>query len=484
MRASSLLAVALISLALAQPHVKFREEGSEEQQIAKLIEEIKADVLQSLDESVETMRKRGEQASCNARNIVFRREYGSLSKQERLGYIEAVKCLQKLPARTPQSEAAGAKSRFDDFVVVHIQPTLDIHFSGVFQPWHRWFLHRYEKALRDECGYMGYQPYWDWAKSHTATEKSPVFNGDSYSLGGNGDSIPHQGPVIVPPARLGGGSIQLPAGVGGGFVTTGPFANVTINLGPTEQLEGKNILPSVSEDPELSRPSMFPCKPSNATHEETAVSESVVSNCKSPPASSVSSSSVSTATDGGFGGGSLFDVPPPPKLDGNEKEKTCPYCYLVLPAKTFSTVKRWERHLVEDLQPYICLFANCSLPGKTYSSFKAWQRHLSQPHYRSWHCSLHPKDGSSDGADDEALTFDSLLKFKTHLRIFHLDLDPSSVEDSFRHGHQLAALPQWCFVCFEALPQTASLLKHMANHFKSMSCWRCLGATTSLKRKR
>ncbi|KAK3896818.1 hypothetical protein C8A05DRAFT_39630, partial [Staphylotrichum tortipilum] len=198
---------------------------------------------------------------------------------------------------------------------------------------------------------------------------------------------------------------------------------------------------------------MFPYEPSNATHEETVVSEFVVANFKPPPASSAPSSSASTTVDGDFGGGGPFDVPQPPRLDGNEKEKACPYCYLVLPAKTFSTqkrAKRWERHLLEDLQP-------------------AWQTHLSQPHYRSWHCSLHPKDGSSDAADGEPITFDTFLKFKSHLKIFHPDLDESSADDSFRHGHQLAALPQWCFVCFEALPQSAILLQHMVKHFKSMS---------------
>jgi hypothetical protein len=25
-------------------------------------------------------------------------------------------------------------------------------------PWHRWFVYTYEKALREECGYTGYQP--------------------------------------------------------------------------------------------------------------------------------------------------------------------------------------------------------------------------------------------------------------------------------------------------------------------------------------
>ena len=49
-------------------------------------------------------------------------------------------------------------NQFEDFVVVHIQQTLTIHYTGNFPPWHRWFLYQYEKALRDECGYKGYQP--------------------------------------------------------------------------------------------------------------------------------------------------------------------------------------------------------------------------------------------------------------------------------------------------------------------------------------
>lgn len=36
---------------------------------------------------------------------------GSLSEAERLEYVDAVKCLQQLPPRTPSTAAAGAKSR-------------------------------------------------------------------------------------------------------------------------------------------------------------------------------------------------------------------------------------------------------------------------------------------------------------------------------------------------------------------------------------
>ncbi|KAI6453816.1 hypothetical protein MCOR07_001074 [Pyricularia oryzae] len=75
-----------------------------------------------------------------------------LTKEERLDYVNAVKCLMKLPAKTPQEVAPGAKSR-------------------VGTAWHRWFVFNYERALGEECAYKGYQPYWDWAKHATAPEK-------------------------------------------------------------------------------------------------------------------------------------------------------------------------------------------------------------------------------------------------------------------------------------------------------------------------
>jgi hypothetical protein len=30
--------------------------------------------------------------------------------------------------------------------------------------WHRYYIWAYETALRTECDYKGYQPYWDWSK--------------------------------------------------------------------------------------------------------------------------------------------------------------------------------------------------------------------------------------------------------------------------------------------------------------------------------
>jgi tyrosinase len=113
-----------------------------------------------------------------------------------------------------------------------MQQTETIHFTGNFLTWHRWFLYSYEQALRQECGYKGYAPYWDWLKWADAPEKSPIFNGDAYSLGGNGKYIPHNGTILLPPPGVPGDPIPLPAGYGSGCVETGPFIDFKVNLGP------------------------------------------------------------------------------------------------------------------------------------------------------------------------------------------------------------------------------------------------------------
>lgn len=86
------------------------------------------------------------------------RNRGTLSKSERLAYIDAVKCLQSTPAKSPKSVVPGAKTRFDDFVATHINQTNTIHYTGSFLSWHRYFVWLYERALQTECGYEGTQP--------------------------------------------------------------------------------------------------------------------------------------------------------------------------------------------------------------------------------------------------------------------------------------------------------------------------------------
>lgn len=37
-----------------------------------------------------------------------------------------------------------------------------IHFTGLFLPWHRWYVYLFENTLKSKCGYTGVSPYWNW----------------------------------------------------------------------------------------------------------------------------------------------------------------------------------------------------------------------------------------------------------------------------------------------------------------------------------
>ncbi|EHK24121.1 uncharacterized protein TRIVIDRAFT_221367 [Trichoderma virens Gv29-8] len=213
----------------------------------------------------------------------------------------------------------------------------------------------------------------------------------------------------------------------------------------------QNKLHSVYKNPKINHTHILSDSPSNHAWKETFVSESIMTNFEPPLASSAISSSAVVEADEGFGGGRLLDVPPPPKLVGGEKEKSCPYCYLMLPAKTFSVrenAKHWERHLMEDLRP--------------------WKRHLSQPHYRGWQCSSHAKHANSCATDEAPFRFSTVEEVQKHNKAVHANYYLLSAEEIFKGG-QLVALPQWCFICLESLPQPDELLRHMADHFKSLS---------------
>jgi hypothetical protein len=96
---------------------------------------------------------------------------------------------------------------------------------------HRYFIWQYEQALRNECGYKGYQPYWNWAlTAQSGLDNSSLFDGSDSSLSSNGQFIPGRGDVL-----LGGNGlpeIPIPAGTGGGCIKSGPFKDMKVNLGP------------------------------------------------------------------------------------------------------------------------------------------------------------------------------------------------------------------------------------------------------------
>lgn len=136
-----------------------------------------------------------------------------------------MKCILAKPALTPAFNNTGVISRYDDLVYTHIQQTFDIHYTGHFLAWHRYYVATYERMLRDECGYKGAQPYWDWTLDTPADKwaSSPVFDPVT-GFGGNGAFV--AGDPSNP--------FEVPGRTGGGCVQDGPFAGIAdfVHLGP------------------------------------------------------------------------------------------------------------------------------------------------------------------------------------------------------------------------------------------------------------
>ncbi|KAJ5124089.1 uncharacterized protein N7515_007914 [Penicillium bovifimosum] len=165
---------------------------------------------------------------CGDYNTAIRKEWGELKRAERIDYTDAVLCMQRQPQHLPREEYPGVRNRFDDFVATHINYTLSVHYSGLFLPWHRHFLWLWETALRDECGYSGYLPYWDWPLWSENLKASPLFDCSDSSLSGDGEPNPGE-------QSIHGGTVTLPPGTGGGCVRCGPFKDMEIHLGPFDR---------------------------------------------------------------------------------------------------------------------------------------------------------------------------------------------------------------------------------------------------------
>ncbi|KAK8117370.1 uncharacterized protein PG998_005651 [Apiospora kogelbergensis] len=136
---------------------------------------------------------------------------------------------EKLTVRKP-CLVPGVRTRYDDFLASHINQTLTIHYTGTFMAWHRWFTFQFEQALKNECGYKGSQPYWNWALYSDDPLSSPIFDGSDFSMSGDGEAVANKGPITLLLGNF--APVVLPPGNGGGCVKTGPFKDMVVNLGP------------------------------------------------------------------------------------------------------------------------------------------------------------------------------------------------------------------------------------------------------------
>jgi tyrosinase len=195
------------------------------------------------------MKARDLEGSCTYENAAVRTEFRAMSNEKRKEFTDAVTCLKNMPPTMTADQAAefpGVKSRYDEYVAQHIENTFKIHATADFLAWHRHFIFTFEQDLKNSCGYTGTLPYWDWAADAQAVDRSEIFNGDEYSMGGNGEYIAGRADTY-----LGLQDLNFPPGTGGGCVTKGPFSNetYTTNLGPIDSPYNNNVVGQYDYNP-------------------------------------------------------------------------------------------------------------------------------------------------------------------------------------------------------------------------------------------
>jgi len=100
--------------------------------------------------------------------------------------------------------------------------------KGNFLSWHRYFMWAWEQTLRNECGYKGYLPYYNWALWADHPAASPLLDGSDTSISGDGVYIAGRNASCVPnPNRC---FVEVPPGNGGGCVASGPFKELVVIL--------------------------------------------------------------------------------------------------------------------------------------------------------------------------------------------------------------------------------------------------------------
>ncbi|EHS63799.1 uncharacterized protein PGTG_21816 [Puccinia graminis f. sp. tritici CRL 75-36-700-3] len=149
-------------------------------------------------------------SSSTCKSVRVRKEWRTLSYEQQADYIKSIKCLVRLPSKL----LGPSYRRWDDFEYVHCDLRKRLHTRPLFLPWHRYFTFVHEKILREECGFRGTVPYWNWTLDHKNITHSPVWSSDPVvGFGSNGSFF---GPGSDPD--------DLDAGV----VTDGAFARFPI----------------------------------------------------------------------------------------------------------------------------------------------------------------------------------------------------------------------------------------------------------------
>ncbi|KAK0726730.1 hypothetical protein B0T26DRAFT_637497 [Lasiosphaeria miniovina] len=115
-----------------------------------------------------------------------------------------------------------------------------------------------------------------------------------------------------------------------------------------------------------------------------------------------------------------LSFPPMPQEALDTSSFICSYCHMVVSMKSSKDKNhQWRKHVINDLQPYICTFPTCSLDA--FTSQHSWFEHELLKHRNNWRCQI--------CHDPDAPAFGTVEEIHRHITQSHSDVLEKQVAD-------------------------------------------------------
>ncbi|KAF2821596.1 hypothetical protein CC86DRAFT_458774 [Ophiobolus disseminans] len=170
------------------------------------------------------------------------------------------------------------------------------------------------------------------------------------------------------------------------------------------------------------------------------------------------STSTSTASEATVESGSEMPLTFPSRPRGDDgialQMFVCPYCQTI---QSIPTERKWKKHVLSDLQPYVCTFPDCSLHEHIFETQSEWFCHEAQFHRLTWSCNT---------AGHE--TFNETSNFLHHMRSAHQNCIRAEQLPALKHVFQRATSSPTgdCMLCGKA---STCLRSHVSRHLKQLA---------------
>ncbi|KAB5536166.1 CHAT domain-containing protein [Coniochaeta sp. 2T2.1] len=159
---------------------------------------------------------------------------------------------------------------------------------------------------------------------------------------------------------------------------------------------------------------------------------------------SVISSSKNSTT---FFAEDLEGFPDPPKTEASTVPPCCPFCGKPLEESDLK-LGRWHRHVLEDVQPFICISDKCEQASRPFKDFEMWARHMRETHSMKWTQQVHKPTVWRCDVDHAAETFEDEDAFREHLNAEHSEYTPAQQEAIYRSSEVTRRRPRnFCPMC-------------------------------------